>query len=214
MARDIIVMGASAGGVNALRQVVSGFPPDWNAIVLVAIHLPAEAESALPEILGRAGPLPSRHASDGERLAHGTIYVARPGHHMAVLGGSIRLAKGPRQTRRRLSIDLLFRSAARSYGPRVIGTILTGALSDGSAGLRSIRARGGVAVVQDPEEAEFPWMPRSALQAVEVNHCVRLDEIAPLLRRLSESAQSPESGTPFRSDRPEGLGPGTFSKVN
>ena len=185
MARDIVVIGASAGGVEALRQLVGDFPAGWQAAVFVVIHLPAGGESMLPVILERSGPLPARHPADGMKIVPGTVFVAPPNHHMILDDGHVRLTRGPRQNRHRPSVDTLFRSAACSYGPRVIGTVLTGALSDGSVGLRSIRARGGVAIVQDPRDAKFPSMPQSALSSAPVDHCVPLAELAPLLVRLA-----------------------------
>ena len=188
MAHDIVVIGASAGGVDVLRRIVRGFPEHWAAAAFVVVHFPPDADSFLPEILSRSGPLPAIHPQDGMKIAPGTIHVAPPDRHMILIDGHVRLSRGPRQNRHRPSVDTLFRSAAYSYGPRVIGVVLTGSLSDGAAGLRSIRSRGGVTVVQDPNEAEFPSMPRSALMSGDVDHCVRQQELAPLLVRLSAEA--------------------------
>jgi len=184
VARDIIVMGASAGGVEALRQVASGFPSSLHAAVFIVIHLPPEADSMLPTIMARAGPLPAKHPENGEKISPGTVYVAPPNVHMILLDGHVRLSQGPKQNRHRPSVDTLFRSAAYSYGPRVIGAVLTGSLADGSAGLRSIQSRGGVTMVQDPNEARFPGMPRAAL-TVGVDYCLPLAEIASQMVKLT-----------------------------
>lgn len=183
--RDVIVVGTSAGGVEALRELAAALPPDLPASVLIVLHLSPGGPGLLPAILNRAGPLPAAHATDGEELRRGRIYVAPPDFHMLVADGRLRLARGPRENLHRPAIDALFRSAAAAWGPRVIGVVLTGALDDGTAGLGAIKRTGGVAVVQDPEEAAYPSMPRSALRNVRVDHCVPLAEIPPLLDQLS-----------------------------
>jgi two-component system chemotaxis response regulator CheB len=185
----IIVIGASAGGVEALTRLVAALPPDFPAAILVVLHVPPHGDTALPQILSRRGPLPARHAEDGEPIRPGTIYVAPPNRHLLVRDGAIRLSLGPTENGHRPGIDPLFRTAARAYGPRVVGVVLSGMLDDGSAGLVTIKQRGGVAVVQQPEDALFPGMPRSALELVEVDHCLPVAEMAPLLARL---AQDPE----------------------
>jgi two-component system chemotaxis response regulator CheB len=196
VARDIIVIGASAGGVDALRQVASGLPSDLHAAVFVVIHLLPEADSMLPAILARAGPLPAKHPKDGEKIQPGIVYVAPPNLHLILLDGHVRLSHGPRQNRHRPSVDTLFRSAAYSYGPRVIGAVLTGSLADGAAGLRSIQGRGGATIVQDPDEAQFPGMPRAALM-MGANECLPLAEIAPRMVRLT--AEEGPRGVPAAS---------------
>jgi two-component system chemotaxis response regulator CheB len=190
---DIIALGASAGGVEATREVVSMLPRDLNAAVFVVMHIPAEARSTLPEILTRAGPLTATHPTDGEPIHHGRIYVAPPNHHLLVERGHMRVLHGPKENRHRPAIDPLFRSAGRSYGPRVVGVVMTGALDDGTAGLWAIKLRGGCAVVQDPDEALYPSMPRSALENVEVDYTLPLKEIATLLARLSKEQAEDES---------------------
>jgi two-component system chemotaxis response regulator CheB len=182
--RDLIGVGTSAGGVEALKTLVGGLPKDFPAAVCVALHLPPEAPSMLPAILSRAGPLPAAHARDGESLQPGRIYVAPPDHHLVVHGDRLRLERGPRENRHRPAIDPLFRSAARSRGPRAVGVILTGSLDDGTAGLLMIKRRGGVAVVQDPEDALFAGMPRSALANVRVDYKLPVREIPSLLDTL------------------------------
>lgn len=142
-ARDIIVVGASTGGVEALAQLASGLPDDLPAAVFAVPHLSSQAPSHLPQILARSGPLPAAHPRDGEPLCHGRIYVARPDFHLMLERGRVRVVRGPRENRHRPAIDPLFRTAALAYGPRVIGVILTGALDDGTAGLYAVKQRGG-----------------------------------------------------------------------
>lgn len=182
---DIIVIGGSAGGVEALRELMRGLPPDLPAAVFAVLHVTPAAPSALPEILSRNSALPARHAVDGEAIEYGRVYVAPPDHHLLVESERVRVVRGPKENRVRPAADPLFRSAAKFYGPRVVGVVLTGALDDGTAGLAAIKRRGGVAVVQDPEEALYSGMPRSALENVAVDHCLPLAGIAPLLGRLA-----------------------------
>jgi two-component system chemotaxis response regulator CheB len=183
--RDIIVIGASAGGVEALRALVPGLPADLPAAVFVAVHVSATAPGVLAKILSRAGRLPAVMARDGEPVTPGRIYVARPDFHLALENAKLRVFHGPRENRVRPSIDVLFRSAATYYGPRAIGVLLTGLLDDGTAGLHAIKRAGGLAIVQDPEDALFPDMPRNALQAVAADYTPRLAELSALLARLS-----------------------------
>ena len=178
--RDIIVVGASAGGVDALSRLVAQLPADLNAAVLIVLHIGAGA-SHLADILNRAGKLPVSHPDDGEALLHGRIYVAPPDRHMMVEDGRIRLVPGPKENFCRPAIDPLFRSAALAYGERVIGVMLTGQLDDGSAGLLAIKDRGGIAIVQDPREAVAPSMPESAAACTPVDHLCPLAEIGALL---------------------------------
>jgi two-component system chemotaxis response regulator CheB len=193
--RDIVVIGASSGGVEALMKLVGGLREDLPAAVLVVNHLRQEGSSVLPKILDRAGPLEALRPEDGEPIKKGRVYVAAPDYHMLVEDGRVRMARGPKENLHRPAVDPLFRSAAIAYGPRVVGVILTGAQSDGTSGLLAVKRCGGVAVVQDPEEALFDGMPQSALEYVEVDHCLPLDEIAPLLARLSgEDVPAQEDG--------------------
>ena len=190
--RDVIVLGASAGGVEALSQVVRGLPAGLPAAVFVVCHIGATRKSILPEILGKSGPLPAVHARDGEPIRHGRIYVAPPDYHMVLAADAVRLNHGPRENRHRPAVDPLFRTAARAFGPRVAGVVLTGALGDGSAGLMAVRAAGGAAIVQDPSDALISDMPQTALVMAGADHVVPLAEIAPLLVRLS--TQTGEGG--------------------
>ena len=191
---DIIVIGASAGGVEAIREITRRLPDDLAASVFVVMHLPDDSRSILPEILSRAGPLPAVHPKDRQTIERGIIYVAPSDHHLLLDTGVVRVVRGPRHNRHRPAVDPMFRSAARAYGSRVIGVVLTGALDDGTAGLAGIKRRGGLAVVQDPSSALFSGMPTSAIETVNVDHVVPLPEIGPLLVTLTE--QPSLSGNP------------------
>jgi two-component system chemotaxis response regulator CheB len=181
---DIIVIGSSAGGVDALVKLVNQLPANLPASIFTVLHIPARSPSVLPDILSRSGPLPAIHPADREEITHGRIYIAPPDQHLLIEQGYIRIARGPRENRHRPAIDPTFRSAALAYGPRVVGVILTGALGDGTAGLLAIKQRGGIAVVQDPHDALYPSMPLSALANVQVDYMVPLALIGPLLMRL------------------------------
>jgi two-component system chemotaxis response regulator CheB len=181
----IVVVGASAGGVESLREVVGGLPADFPGALFVVLHIPPFQPSSLPQILTRSGPLSAHHPKDGERIQSGHIYVAPPDHHLLIDSGSVAVTKGPKENRFRPSIDALFRSAAYSYGSQVVGVILSGELDDGTSGLWSIKRRGGIAVIQQPSEARFESMPLSALAQVKVDHQVSAHEIGPLMARLT-----------------------------
>ena len=182
---DIIVVGASAGGVEALMELARGLSADLPAAVFVVLHLPPHTSSALPHILTRVGQLPALHPQNGEPIHPGKIYVAPSDHHMLIRDGHIELTRGPRENGHRPAIDPLFRSAGRTYAERVIGVVLTGALDDGAAGLAAIKARGGIAVVQNPETALYPSMPRSAIENVATDHITDLADLPALLNKLA-----------------------------
>lgn len=176
--RDLIVIGASAGGLEPLRELVAAFPKDFRAAVLVVMHVPAMAESVLPAILTRAGPLLATRAEDGEPWHTGHIYVAPPDRHLSMFDGRLRVTAGPRLNGHRPAVDALFRSAARWGGPRVIGVILSGSLDDGASGLLAIKRSGGVTFAQDPNEARHPAMPKSAIERTAVDHILPTIELA------------------------------------
>ena len=198
--RDVVAIGASAGGIQALTSLASGLPRDFPAAVFVVVHIPPYAVSRLPEILSRAGPLPAAHARQGEPIEPGRIYVAPPDRHLLVRQGWVELARGPRENHSRPAIDPLFRTAARAYGPRVVGVVLSGSLYDGSMGLMAIKTRGGVAVVQDPNEAAFASMPRSALQAVTADHVLPAAAMAAVLGDLVGEAVDAKGDAPMADD--------------
>lgn len=194
--RDIIVIGTSAGGVDALQTLVSSLPADLPAAVFVVLHLYPRSESLLPEILTRVGRLPAVHPEDGDRIEKGRIFVAPPDHHLVLEQDHVHVTVGPKEQHQRPCINVTFRSAALAFGDRVVGVVLTGQLDDGTAGLWEIKRRGGIAIAQNPEEAAFPSMPLSAIRDVEVDYTVKLTEIAPLLTRLAmqESSQLKQNG--------------------
>ncbi len=182
---DIIVIGASAGGVEALTALVATLPADLPAAVFVVLHLSVSSPSHLPAILARRGPLPVAQAAHGEDIEHGRIYVAPPDQHLRLRDGRVELTRGPRENGVRPAADPLFRSAARAYGPRVVGVVLSGTLGDGALGLSAIAARGGITVAQDPDEALFDGMPRAAIRYARVDHILPADRIGALLGRLA-----------------------------
>jgi two-component system, chemotaxis family, protein-glutamate methylesterase/glutaminase len=192
MPKDIIVIGASAGGIEALRVLVGALPAELPASIFVVMHIAPESPALLADILNSAGTLPATSATDGERIRPGTIYVAPPDRHLLVEPNRVRVTRGPRENRFRPAIDPLFRSAAQTYGPRVVGVILTGYLDDGTAGLWTVKQLGGTAVVQDPADALVPFMPLNAVTHVKVDYCLPLEEIAPLLRGLTTGTAEDE----------------------
>jgi two-component system chemotaxis response regulator CheB len=185
---DIIAVGASAGGVEALRTIVADLPGDLPAAIFVVLHIPAIAYSVLPAILERVGELPAVHAEDGAEIEHGHIYVAPPDHHLLIQPSFMRVSRGPKENGYRPAIDPMFRTAALTYGSRVVGVILSGVLDDGTAGLAAVKSHGGRALVQDPEEALYPMMPESAIEAAEPDLVLKTTEIGAELARLSREA--------------------------
>lgn len=179
----IVVVGASQGGVIPLVTIVKGLPKDFPAPILIVLHIGA-ARSMLPQVLNDTRSLPAVHARHGEELLPGHVYVAPPDRHMVVTANGIELNRGPRENWARPAIDPLFRSAAEVFGPEVIGVILSGRLNDGTSGLYEIKRRGGLALVQDPEEAEAASMPQSAMDNVSIDYSVPVAEIPALLNRL------------------------------
>jgi two-component system chemotaxis response regulator CheB len=183
---DVVAIGASAGGVTALQELVAHAPADLRAVLLVVLHLPSYGVSVLADILGRVCDLPVRRAADGLPLELGTVVVAQLDHHLLVERDHVRLSRAARINGHRPAIDPLFESVAAWYGPRAIGVVLSGTLDDGVAGLAAIRREGGVAVVQDPGEATYPGMPRAAIDAGVADHVLTLEKVADLICRASE----------------------------
>jgi len=199
--KDIIVIGTSSGGIEALKELVSALPRDLKAAVFVVLHVAPYSLGILPEILSREGTLPAANAADWEQIEPGRIYVAPPDHHLLLdAAGYVRVTRGPRENRFRPAVDTLFRSAAHAFGPRVVGVILTGWLDDGAAGIWAVRERGGTAVVQHPDDAFAPAMPLNAIKHAEVNHIIPLKEIAPLLVRLTETEAAEEGARPVSEE--------------
>jgi two-component system chemotaxis response regulator CheB len=182
--REVVAVGASAGGVEALVRLVQILPDDFPATLLVVLHVSPRGTSVLPDILARAGALPAAHAVDGEEIEPGKIIVGPPDHHLIVEPGRVRLVRGPRQNGHRPAIDSLFESAAQAYGPCLIGVLLSGVLDDGSVGLLRIKSGGGATVVQDPEDALYPAMPRNAIQHVNPDLVLAAAEIPEALEML------------------------------
>jgi two-component system chemotaxis response regulator CheB len=178
---DIIAIGASMGGFQALKQIINELPKNFKAAVFVVLHIPAEHESFLAEIYGRKSKVKVQAAVNGELIKPGHVYIAVPDYHLRVEKKHIVLDHGPRLNFHRPAVDTLFSSVAKEYGPRVIGVVLTGALDDGSAGIVDIKAQGGMCVVQDPKDAVNPSMPSEAIAAVEMDYCVPLNKMSELL---------------------------------
>jgi two-component system, chemotaxis family, protein-glutamate methylesterase/glutaminase len=182
--RDIIVVGASAGGITALKTFVGSLPADFTGSIFVVLHIPPFSETRLPWILNKVSRLKVVQPRDGEPIEQGKIYVAANDHHLLLEDGKAIVKKGPKENRFRPSIDALFRSAAYVYGPRVIGIVLSGLLNDGTSGLWSVKRRGGITIIQEPEDAEYPQMPQNVLEYVEVDHTVPVAEMGALLQTL------------------------------
>lgn len=198
MARSsIIAIGASAGGVSALRSLVSGLSETFPAPILVVLHIGAQP-SELPRLLSAAGPLPAEHAEDGQPILPGHIHVAPPDRHMIVVDGRLRLSRGPKVNCARPAIDPLFRSVAESFGRVAVGVILTGNLNDGTLGLFEIARRGGIAVAQDPNDAAYPGMPKSAAEHVALDYCLCLADMPELLAELAAGKEGKEEAMPIR----------------
>jgi|tagenome__1003787_1003787.scaffolds.fasta_scaffold20950447_2 two-component system chemotaxis response regulator CheB len=200
--RDVVAVGASAGGVEALRALVAGLPADYTGVLLFVLHLPREGPSALPAIIDRSGPLPASSAVDGDELRSGHIYIAPNDRHLLVGDGRVRLSDGATENGHRPSVDALFRSVARAYTRRAIGVVLSGARDDGAAGLALIAAQGGTTVVQDPADALYPSMPLAAMTQVRPDHVVPAAEMGALLHgiALDERPRRPPPGDPGAHD--------------
>jgi two-component system, chemotaxis family, protein-glutamate methylesterase/glutaminase len=215
--RDIIVIGASAGGLQALEDLVEGLPHDLPASLFIVVHTSPTANGMLPQILTRHSRLPVEFAVDQMRIRPGHIYVARPDQHLLITPGRIHLTRGPKENGFRPAVDPLFRTAARTYGPRVVGVVLSGGLNDGTAGLSIIKQHGGLAIAQDPADASFPSMPLSAVQNVEVDQILPAADIPTVLDELARTPISQEVAAmakPRRDDEPDIAEEGTASLVN
>ncbi len=193
---NCVVIGTSAGGVEALRIIMSGLPKDLAAAVLIVMHTSPQGPDLLRDILSRVGPLQAGQSIDGELMEHGKLYVAPPDRHLLVKGSHISLSRGPKENRSRPAIDPLFRTAAAAFGPRAIGVILTGMLDDGTAGLAAIKSRGGATIIQDPREALYSSMPSSALRYVGGDFVLPLSEIAGQIARIVQLAPHETKAAP------------------
>jgi two-component system chemotaxis response regulator CheB len=190
--KNIVVMGGSTGSFDVFKRVARDLPEDLDAAVFIVWHMSPNIRGILPEILNNMGPLPAKEAEDGEAMKRGMIYVARPDHHLLLENSYVRVTRGPKENLFRPAVDPLFRSAAYEYGPRAVGIITSGALDDGTSGLWSIKMHGGTTVAQDPDDAEIPSMPESAISQITIDHVVPASEIASLIVRLSKEETTPE----------------------
>jgi two-component system chemotaxis response regulator CheB len=196
---DLICVGGSAGAVDASLRLAEALPPDVPAAILLAIHLAPDSASNLPRLLAMRGRLAARFAEDGEEPQRGVIHVARADRHLVLADGALQLSRGPHENGFRPSVDAMFRSAAIGAGPRVVAVVLSGTMDDGTAGLIAVRRAGGLAIVQDPTDAPFPDMPRNAIRGAGADHVVPLEQLAPLLVRLTGEPAGPRSIAPAPS---------------
>ena len=185
---DIVVVGASAGGVSALQALIGGLPPDVGAAILVVLHISPTGSSVLADILRRRSDLRVLAARDEIELARGTVLVAPPDHHLVVAGAVARTVRTAKVNGHRPAIDPTFESASGAFGPRVLGILLSGMLDDGVAGLGAIREGGGVTAVQDPDEAPYPGMPKTAIEAGVVDHVLPVGALVDLVGRAADGA--------------------------
>lgn len=201
--RDIVVIGASAGGVSTLLELTRELH-GFRGSLLVVVHVSQSSPGVLPQLLGNVGTLTASFAQNGESPLPGHIYVARPGFHFLIRNQRFELTHGPRENGFRPAVDPLFRTAARNFGKRVVGVVLSGGLDDGTDGLRIIKEFGGIAIVQDPQEAILPSMPQSAIQNAPVDHVAKVKDIARLLRRYAgEEVAEGSAMNKESSDRPD-----------
>ncbi|MGE5640061.1 MAG: chemotaxis protein CheB [Clostridia bacterium] len=200
--KDIVVIGASAGGMDALQQLVAGLPRGFGGSIFIVWHLAPGTRSVLPDVLSRNGPLPAAHPEDGDAIEPGRIYVAPPDRHMLLERSFIRIARGPKENRFRPAVDPLFRSAAYLFGPRAVGIVLSGALDDGTSGLWAVKLRGGTAIVQDPADAMHRSMPLHAMENVQVDFKLPARDMGALLVRLAAEDAQP---APALAERERGM---------
>lgn len=213
MGHDIVTIGASAGGIEVLLELVHELPATLDASLFIAVHMPGTWSSDLPAILSRRGPLKAVHPLHGDVIERQRIYVAPPDMHLQVGGGRIEVVRGPKDNGFRPSVDVLFRTAAGAFGPRVIGVVLSGYQDCGTAGMMSIKAHGGVAVVQDPKTAVAPDMPRNVMEKVNVDHVVHPLELPLLLTRLVATPEGPPLTPALAIQQFDGLTVGSPSAV-
>jgi two-component system, chemotaxis family, protein-glutamate methylesterase/glutaminase len=201
--KNVVVVGASAGGVDAVRKLISLLPVDLPAAVFVTLHLEERSQLFLPDILGQPNGLPVVHPWEETLILDGHVYVAPPDHHLIVTPHTTRLSHGPKENLRRPCINTTFRSAVDSHAERVIGVLLSGLLDDGVSGLWEVQQRGGVTIVQDPEEAVFKSMPENAIRAVRVQHILPIAEIASLIASIVKEGNAQPAVSVGESTEPE-----------
>lgn len=198
----IIVIGASTGGFEAFKTIIKMLPSDFATPIFIVWHMSPDIRGVLPQVLNRENKIWAAHAYNNEEIKPARIYVAPPDYHLLLQYGRVRVTHGPKENRFRPAVDPLFRSAAYAYGNRVIGVILSGALDDGTAGLWTVKHYGGIAIVQDPMDAEVSSMPENAMRQVKVDYCVAVSEMADLLVRLSNEKIT-ENNTVMKDEQTE-----------
>jgi len=204
---NIVVIGASAGGIEVLRSIARSLPRDLQAAIFVVTHMASSTPSVLSKILRCPGGIRVSPAVDGEPIEPSRIYVATPDLHLLVEPGRVRLTRGPRENRQRPAVDPLFRTAAHAYGSRVLGIVLSGLLDDGALGLYIVKSEGGTAMVQDPNEAMFDSMPRKALAIVDVDYVLKAAEMPQVIEDLAKEPWRPVEPERARAVRRQVLGP-------
>jgi two-component system chemotaxis response regulator CheB len=213
MNHDIIVIGASAGGLEVLLEIAAALPADLSASLFIVLHTTPGWPSPLPELLSQRSKLPARHPLHNEKILPGHIYIAPPDNHLLLREGSMDVVRGPRENGHRPAADALFRSASKAYGPRVIGVVLSGYQDCGTAGLMSIKARGGLAVVQTPGSAAVAEMPRSAIDHLTVDHVASGEQIPKLLVRLAALPVGERTDQSLSVAQLEGVEPGAQAEL-
>ena len=188
---DIVVIGGSAGGVEALLRLAKALPGDLPAALFVVLHFHENHGTVLPQLLSHAGPLPGVLATDGAPIEPGRFYVAPPGFHLLLGEKGMNVMRGPRENRFRPSIDVLFRSAAVVFGPRTVGVILSGTMDDGKAGMEAIRRANGRTLMQSPEDSLFPQLPLNTLKAIPIEHCLPVPGLARMLAEVVREESRP-----------------------
>lgn len=213
MNHDVVVIGGSAGAVDVLLNLVGELPPNLPASLFVVVHTQPTSENLLPQLLSRRGPLPATHPLHGEKILPGRIYVAPPDNQLLVRPGLMEVVRGPRENGQRPAVDALFRTAAQAYGPRVIGVVLSGYLDCGTAGMMSVKARGGLCVVQSPETAVARNMPQRVIDRVACDHTTDPLELPGLIARLVHTPAGPGREVDGEVQRIEGNGAGSPAEL-